>query len=948
MVRTRYLAFVLLAFFGCKTTPPPEEPLVEKPATKTDAPVLAALPAIERPAPKKVAASEGEPHLQDLQQLTFEGENAEAYWSFDGKQLTMQARFGDMGCDRIMRFDVASGLPSLTPVSSGLGATTCSYFLPGDKEIIYASTHLGGKECPPRPDMKMGYVWALYDSYDIFRANQDGSNLRRLTEASRYDAEGTVCAKDGTIIFTSLRDGDLELYRMDADGKNVKRLTNAPGYDGGAFFNTDCTKIVWRASRPKPGKEMEDYQRLLAQDLVRPSKLELFVANADGSEQVQVTYLDAASFGPFFTPDSKKIIFSSNYGDPKGREFDLFLINVDGTNLERVTKSPGFDGFPMFSPDGKQFIFASNRSTEPGKHDTNLFLAKWNDTPAPAGELGAGERIMQDIVWLADAGREGRGIGQKGLEASGEYIEKRFKELGVAPAGDKGYRYEFKVPSRIEVDAKTALSVGGKAAAKEDISPLGFSSQGSAEGELVFAGYGVVAADIGVDEYKGLNAKGKIVVVRRFVPDATAFSTTDAKRRYGDIRYKAWVAKERGAKAVLIVDAPLASTTSTKAPMGQDEAPLPKTMPEGPGDAGILVVAVKRGALGQSLIDGKPVKAKVTVALKTQEVPAFNVVGKIAAKKAIGGPIVIGAHYDHLGLGGRDSLAPDKQEPHVGADDNASGTAAVLEIARTISAQKDSLQRDIYLMLFSAEETGVLGSNALMKKPPKGLKAKEILAMLNLDMVGRMRENKLTVIGGETADEWVGLVEPACAEARVNCATTGGGFGPSDHSPFYGAGIPVLHMFTGSHGDYHKPTDTADKINAGGAAKSAEVTARLALALSKRGNKLTYKSVPTPPPRGDLRSYNASLGTVPDYAGPPNGQRGMLLAGVRPGGAADLGGLKRGDILVKIGAHDIGSVNDLMYVLNSSKPGETVTVAVMREGKRVEMPITFQESTRPK
>lgn len=948
MIRAhRFAALVALAITGCKTTPPPE-PVVEKPGPKTEAASEKPLPVIERPAPKAVAAIEGESRLLDIQQITFEGENAEAYWSFDGKELTMQTRFGDMGCDRIVRFEIAKGLSSMVPVSSGLGATTCSYFLPGDKEIVYASTHLGGPECPPKPDMRQGYVWALYSSYDIFRANKDGSNLRRLTDSPSYDAEGTVCAKDGSILFTSLRDGDLELYRMDADGKNVKRLTNTPGYDGGAFFNADCSKIVWRASRPKPGKELEDYQRLLAQDLVRPSKLELFVANADGSEAVQVTYLDAASFGPFFTPDSKAIIFSSNYGDPKGREFDLFLINVDGTGLERVTKSAGFDGFPMYAPDGKTLIFASNRSTAPGKQDTNLFLAKWVPGPAKGEKLGAAERTLQDIAWLADAGREGRGIGQKGLEASGEYIEKRFKELGVAPAGDKGYRHEFKVPNRIEVDAKTALTVGGKAATKEDISPLGFSGQGTVEGELLFAGYGVVAPEVGVDEYKGLNAKGKVVVVRRFVPEATAFASTDAKRRYGDIRYKAWIAKERGAKAVLIVDAPIAAATSTKAPMGQDEAPLPKTMPEGPGDAGIPVLAVKRAALGPSLIDGKAVKAKVTVALKTQEVPAFNVVGKIAAKKAIGGPIVIGAHYDHLGLGGRDSLAPDKQEPHVGADDNASGTAAVLEIAKILIEKKDSLQRDVYLMLFSAEETGVLGSNALMKKPPKGLKAKEILAMLNLDMVGRLRENKLTVIGGETADEWVSLVEPVCVQARVSCATTGGGFGPSDHSPFYGAGVPVLHFFTGSHADYHKPTDTTDKINAGGVAKSAEVTAGVALALATRDKKLTYKSVPTPPPRGDLRSYNASLGTVPDYAGPPNGQRGMLLAGVRPGGAADLGGLKRGDILVKIGTHEIGSVNDLMYVLNSSKPGETVTVAVLRDGKRVELPVTFQESTRPK
>src|SRR5205085_2058126 len=202
-----------------------------------------------------------------------------------------------------------------------------------------------------------GYVWALYDSYDIYTARPDGTELTKLTDSPGYDAEATICPKDGSIVFTSVRDGDIDLYRMDADGKNVKRLTDLPGYDGGAFFNADCTKIVWRASRPRPGKELDDFKRLLGQNLVRPSKLELYVMNADGSDQTQITYLDAASFAPFWHPNGKRILFSSNYGDPKGREFDIWAVNVDGTNLERITHAPGFDGFPMFSPDGKTLAF---------------------------------------------------------------------------------------------------------------------------------------------------------------------------------------------------------------------------------------------------------------------------------------------------------------------------------------------------------------------------------------------------------------------------------------------------------------------------------------------------------------------------------------------------------------------------------------------------------------
>ncbi|HRF55042.1 MAG TPA: hypothetical protein PK027_11370, partial [Aquimonas sp.] len=323
-----------------------------------------------------------EVHLGELTQLTFGGENAEAYWSFDGQKVILQRRAEGMGCDQIYTLDIFRDGKVVTdqafsPVSSGQGATTCSYFLPGDQEVLFASTHLAGEACPPKPDMSQGYVWALYDSYDIFKAKADGSALTRLTEAPGYDAEATVCAVDGSIVFTSVRDGDIELYRMDADGGNVKRLTHSAGYDGGAFFSADCSQIVWRASRPKVGKELDDYQGLLKQGLVRPSKLEIYVANADGSNARQITYLDAASFAPFFFPDGKRVLFSTNHQSPGGRDFDIWAVNTDGTDLERITHTPGFDGFPMFSPDGRHLIFASNRATAEGKTDTNLFLARW-------------------------------------------------------------------------------------------------------------------------------------------------------------------------------------------------------------------------------------------------------------------------------------------------------------------------------------------------------------------------------------------------------------------------------------------------------------------------------------------------------------------------------------------------------------------------------------------
>jgi Tol biopolymer transport system component len=889
-----------------------------------------------------------EPHLADLKQLTFGGENAEAYWSNSGAELIFQARTGDMQCDRIYRMSIAD--PKPVPVSSGKGATTCSYFLPGDGDVIYASTHLGGDACPPKPDHSKGYVWALYDSYDIFRAKADGSGVTRLTETPGYDAEGTVCRKDGSILFTSVRDGDIDLYRMDADGKNVKRLTSTPGYDGGAFFSDDCTRIVWRASRPKPGKELDDYKALLAQGLVRPSKLELFVANADGSEATQVTYLNAASFGPYLFPDKKRILFSSNVGDPKGREFDIYAINVDGTQLERVTSSKGFDGFPMFSLDGKWLAFASNRATKEGAHDTNLFLAKWADAPIAAMETGA-DRTKADAAWLADPARQGRGAGTKGLEEAGAFLEERYKSLGLEPVFGGSFRQLFDVTTGISGESK--VDVGGKPL--EGVKPLSFSTSGAAiEGQLVLAGYGIQGE--GRDDYKGLDVKDKIVLVRRFVPEEAAFEDKDAKRRHGDLRRKAWVAKEKGAKGIVIVDLPekpKGAKADWKAP---DEAKAPGLSPDAAGDAGIAAVIAPRAAMDPivaKLVKNRKEKitAKLEVTLKKEAKPAFNVAGRLKSKAPDGeklpGVIVVGAHYDHLGMGGHGSLEPGKEAVHHGADDNASGVASMLEAARILK-DAHSLPRDIVFIGFSGEERGVLGSTFFTKNAPAGLAPADVHAMINLDMVGRVRDNRIDILGHDTATEFASVVNEACDAARLRCSlAVGGGYGPSDHAPFYAAGVPVLFLFSGTHTDYHKPSDTADKLNPAGMWRAAELVHEAAERLAGRKGKLTYQNIPSPPPRGDSRSFGASLGTIPDYAGSP-GTKGVLLAGVRPGGAAEKGGMKRGDVLTKLGKHEIGSVEDLMFVLGEVKPGEKVKAVVIREGKPVEMEITFQESKAPR
>ncbi|MBE0550798.1 MAG: PD40 domain-containing protein [Ignavibacterium sp.] len=319
---------------------------------------------------------EGETHLTNIRMLTDGGENAEAYLSFDEKKLIYQATFGDMKCDQIYSMNLDGSEKQL--VSTGNGRTTCAYFLPGDERIIYSSTHLADSECPTPPDRAKGYVWQLFYSFDIFSANADGTDVTPLTFSGKYDAEATVSPKGDKIVFTSTRDGDPELYVMDIDGLNQTRLTFEKGYDGGAFFSQDGSKIVFRASRPKTEAELADYEELANNGLFRPSILEIYVMNSDGSDIQQVTNFGKASFAPFFHPDGKRIIFSSNVNSQSGRDFDLYLINVDGTGLVQITFNETFDGFPMFTKDGKQLVFCSNRFNK-NEGDTNVFIADWVD-----------------------------------------------------------------------------------------------------------------------------------------------------------------------------------------------------------------------------------------------------------------------------------------------------------------------------------------------------------------------------------------------------------------------------------------------------------------------------------------------------------------------------------------------------------------------------------------
>jgi len=432
-----------------------------------------------------------------------------------------------------------------------------------------------------------------------------------------------------------------------------------------------------------------------------------------------------------------------------------------------------------------------------------------------------------------------------------------------------------------------------------------------------------------------VDARGLFVLVRRFISLVGVFLDESLLRCLGDLRSKTFTAREHGAVGLRIADLP---------PVGapRDEPPLPSLRVDPQGGAGIAVAVIKRAWAERVLSGEHEIGLTAQLIEHTREID--NIVGRLTAPERLAGAVLLGAHYDHLGLGGESSLAPESDAPHNGADDNASGTAALLEAARVLSARRDELSRDVIFVAFTGEEAGLLGSSRLVREPPPGAAPAGLVAMLNMDMVGRLRNNRVSVLGSESAQEWASIVPPLCGALGLGCQLGGDGYGPSDQTPFYAAGVPVLHFFTGAHEDYHRPSDDAALINAAGGVRIANLVAEIALELTSVEG-LTYAQAQAPAPVGDVRGYGASLGTIPDYTGAPDDRPGMLLSGVRPGGPADQASLQRGDRIVELSGREVRDIYDLMYILREARPGEASSVVVERGDATIRRPVTFGEST---
>ena len=942
------------------------------------------------------AAETGESRLiTSVRQLTFEGRRTgEGYFSRDGSQIVFQSeRQAGNPFYQIYLLDLETG--DTRRVSTGIGKTTCAWIHPEGGKVLFASTHLDPQaEAKQKEELEQRasgkgrrYAWSFDEHYDIFETPAAGGELVNLTNTLGYDAEGSWSPDGQFILFASNRHAYseplsaeeqeilerdasyfMDLYVMRADGSEVRRLTDEPGYDGGPFYSHDGSKIVWRRFAPDG------------------ATAEVYTANADGSGAKAITRLAAMSWAPFFHPSGDYVIFATSLHGFDN--FELYLVDAEGKrDPVRVTDSEGFDGLPVFSPDGTRLSWSSGRTSD-GK--PQLFLADWNDAEARRllGLAGAAEPVARTpppalpptqaaiepddlrrhVEILASAEMDGRLTGSPGERRAAEYVAAAFEALGLAPAGDgASYFQGFDFTASVKLGTNNKLTVEGVDQAPildRDWRPLGLSATGKTEpGGVVFAGYGIVAPGDGdaepYDSYGELDVTDKWVLILRYLPEDIGQERRQHLYRHAELSYKAAVARARGARGLIVATGPMARAKDPLVPLTFEAAAagsslaglsisdeLAQAMLAGAGKH----IAELQGALdgGERLkgfeLPGVRVAAEIDLVQETAG--GRNVLGRLlAGDEPSDSIVVIGAHIDHLGRGieGKSLALPEEQgQVHFGADDNASGVAALLEIAEYLTDLKArggwQPKRDVVFAAWSGEEIGLLGSTHFTRSFGAGETLHPaIAAYLNLDMVGRL-DDKLILQGVGSSPVWPKEIEKRNVPVGLNIVTNDSAFMATDATAFYLKGVPVLNAFTGPHGDYSTPRDTPEKLNYEGLQKVARLMALITRSLAAAEAAPDYVRQDPAGQSPRRRMSRVYMGTIPDYT--QTDGAGARISGVAKGGPAESGGLMKGDIVVEMAGQEIANIYDYSHALDSLKIGEPVGLVVLRDGERVSLTIT--------
>ena len=974
------------------------------------------------------AADNSAPELESelivgARQITFEGRRAgEGYFSADASKMVFQSERDPANpFYQIFLMDLETG--DIERVSPGKGKTTCAWIHPSGNRVLFASTHHDPTSVAKQEELlelrRTGntprYSWDYDPEYELYERTDDGS-YRRLSHARGYDAEASFSPDGNHIVFASnraayerelnARETELlkvdksyfiDLYIMDSDGSNVRQLTDVAGYDGGPFFSPDGKRICWR--------------RFSEDGLTA----EIYTMKIDGTDVQRLTNIGAMSWAPYYHPSGDYLVFTTNrHGFAN---FELYCVRADGKgDPVRVTYTDGFDGLPVLLPDGKRLAWTSNRTSE---KQSQIFMGGWNDqeirkrlglleshaVDRDAGLAAAGQTsrgftspdVARHVDYLTRPELEGRLTGTDGERRATAYVAAYLESLGFEPAGESGTFFdEFEFPAGCSLTDKNALTIthadGTKTSAKLDVDwrPLSFSGDVKIDpSEVMFAGYGMQVEGSDevemYDSYVHLNVAERWVLVFRDLPQDITPERRQQLARYSSPRRKASVARDMGAKGIIFVAGPTSKVRNelirfdSAASSGVSIAAISvtndfasKLFGEKDGDLASEQKGLDNGGLAMGfLLEAGRLGANVEIERKTGV--GRNVIARLPAKNAEpDAPVVIlGAHIDHLGRGsGSNSLAKDdeRDQIHQGADDNASGVAAMLEIAEFISGEMDTgklhAKRDFMVAAWSGEELGLFGSQQFVEtfyelypSAPRAdqsqsdahgsipgtngtLLTPAVAAYLNLDMVGRLRES-LVIQGIGSSPKFESLVQrrnvPVGLPLKLDQTSTRL---PTDASAFVARGVPILSAFTGAHEDYHTPRDTKEKLNYEGAANTAKLFGLLTRGFLVDENAPVFKldegeEEEKEVPRTRLTAY---LGTIPDYAA--GKIKGVRLAGVGKDGPAEQAGLKGGDIIVEVAGKTIEDVYDYTYAIEALKIGEEVSLTILRDDKTIEFKIT--------